>query len=66
LLLLRQQRLLYAENKMAEFQQEALFINIYRSDFKDALILMVNYVIERKITLFCHSDEGRISAIVFF
>jgi octaprenyl-diphosphate synthase len=34
---------------MAEFQQEALLLlDIYQSDFKDALILMVNYVIERK------------------
>jgi octaprenyl-diphosphate synthase len=35
---------------MAEFQQEALlyWIFIRNSDFKDALILMVNYVIERK------------------
>ena len=42
--------LLYAEQKMAEFQQEALLLldNYPKSDFKDALILMVNYVIERK------------------
>ena len=42
--------LLYAENKMLEFQQEALLLleNYPTSDFKDALILMVNYVIERK------------------
>ena len=42
--------LLYAENKMVEFQQEALLLldNYPNSDFKDALILMVNYVIERK------------------
>jgi octaprenyl-diphosphate synthase len=34
---------------MAEFQQEATLLDIYpQSDFKDALILMVNYVIERK------------------
>jgi octaprenyl-diphosphate synthase len=42
--------LLYAENKMLEFQQEALLLleNYPTSDFKEALILMVNYVIERK------------------
>ena len=42
--------LLYAEQKMAQFQQEALqLLNNYpQSEFKDALILMVNYVIERK------------------
>jgi octaprenyl-diphosphate synthase len=42
--------LVYAENKMTEFQQEALLLlnNYPESDFKNALILMVNYVIERK------------------
>jgi octaprenyl-diphosphate synthase len=44
------QGLAYAENKMVEFQQEALLLlNDYpESDYKSALILMVNYVIERK------------------
>jgi octaprenyl-diphosphate synthase len=37
---------------MVEFQQEALLLENYNhSDFKEALILMVNYVIERKIKL---------------
>ena len=42
--------LAYAENKMVEFQQEALALlnNYSDSDFKAALTLMVNYVIERK------------------
>ena len=42
--------LCYAEQKMIEFQQEALqLLNSYPdSQFKDALTLMVNYVIERK------------------
>ncbi|HKO76057.1 MAG TPA: polyprenyl synthetase family protein, partial [Flavobacterium sp.] len=42
--------LAYAENKMVEFQQEALeLLNDYpESDYKAALVLMVNYVIERK------------------
>ncbi len=42
--------LVYAENKMIEFQQEALqLLNPFpSSSYKDALILMVNYVIERK------------------
>ena len=42
--------LLYAEQKMAQFQQEALLLleNYPISEFKEALILMVNYVIERK------------------
>ncbi|WP_264620179.1 polyprenyl synthetase family protein [Flavobacterium sp. 7A] len=42
--------LAYAEDKMIAFQQEALQIldNYPTSDFKDALVLMVNYVIERK------------------
>lgn len=40
----------YAEQKMAAFQQEALvLLQHYRdSVYKDALVLMVNYVIERK------------------
>ena len=40
----------YAEQKMVQFQQEALqLLNDFpSSDYKDALILMVNYVIERK------------------
>ena len=40
----------YAEEKMVEFQQEALLLlnNYPKSAYKDALILMVNYVIERK------------------
>lgn len=42
--------LAYAENKMVQFQQEALSLleNYPDSDFKAALTLMVNYVIERK------------------
>jgi len=42
--------LAYAENKMIEFQQEALqLLDHYpHSEFKEALTLMVNYVIERK------------------
>ena len=42
--------LLYAEQKMAQFQQEALLLleNYPISEYKEALILMVNYVIERK------------------
>ena len=42
--------LLYAEQKMIEFQQEALLLldSYSDSEFKEALILMVNYVIERK------------------
>jgi octaprenyl-diphosphate synthase len=42
--------LAYAESKMVEFQQEALLLldNYSNSDFKEAPILMVNYVIERK------------------
>lgn len=41
----------YAEEKMKQFQNEALQIirNYPESDYKAALILMVNYVIERKI-----------------
>lgn len=40
----------YAEQKMIQFQQEALLLlSIYpQSPYKEALILMVNYVIERK------------------
>ncbi len=43
--------LIYAEEKMLQFQNEALqLLEKYpKSDYKDALILMVNYVIERKI-----------------
>ncbi|WP_392420014.1 polyprenyl synthetase family protein [Capnocytophaga canis] len=43
--------LLYAETKMKEFQQKALQIlnDFPDSDYKDALIMMVNYVIDRKI-----------------
>ena len=42
--------LTYAENKMEQYQQEALELleNYPTSDYKDSLILMVNYVIERK------------------
>ncbi|CAM3458826.1 Octaprenyl diphosphate synthase [Flavobacterium longum] len=41
----------YAEQKMVQFQQEALaLISSYpESEYKSALTLMVNYVIERKI-----------------
>ena len=40
----------YAVQKMKQFQQEALLLleNYPESEFKSALILMVNYVIERK------------------
>ncbi|MBY0487772.1 MAG: polyprenyl synthetase family protein [Flavobacteriaceae bacterium] len=40
----------YAEQKMGQFQQEALALiqNFPNSTYKDSLILMVNYVIERK------------------
>jgi octaprenyl-diphosphate synthase len=40
----------YAEQKMAQFQQEALALiqNFPNSTYKDSLTLMVNYVIERK------------------
>jgi octaprenyl-diphosphate synthase len=43
--------LAYAEKKMLQFQQEALQLLAHYPDstFKEALILMVNYVIERKI-----------------
>ncbi len=42
--------LAYAENKMEQYQQEALQLldNYPKSEYKDSLILMVNYVIERK------------------
>ena len=42
--------LTYAEAKMTEFQQQALQLlqNFPDSEYKDALTLMVNYVIERK------------------
>jgi len=42
--------LAYAEQKMAQFQQEALALiqNFPNSTYKDSLTLMVNYVIERK------------------
>lgn len=41
----------FAEQKMNEFQQEAIQIlhNFPDSDYKASLLLMVNYVIERKI-----------------
>lgn len=41
----------YAEQKMMDFQQDALTIleNFPYSDYKSALILMVKYVIDRKI-----------------
>jgi octaprenyl-diphosphate synthase len=40
----------YAEQKMVQFQQEALVLlqDFPTSTYKDSLILMVNYVIERK------------------
>jgi octaprenyl-diphosphate synthase len=40
----------YAEQKMMQFQQEALALiqNFPNSEYKDSLTLMVNYVIERK------------------
>nr|WP_314864531.1 polyprenyl synthetase family protein [uncultured Flavobacterium sp.] len=43
--------LAYAEQKMLQFQQEALQLLVHYPDspFKKALVLMVNYVIERKI-----------------
>ena len=42
--------LTYAEQKMIQFQQEALLLleDFPASDYKEALLLMVNYVIERK------------------
>ncbi|HYD91510.1 MAG TPA: polyprenyl synthetase family protein, partial [Flavobacterium sp.] len=41
----------YAEEKMAQFREEALLLlaDYPSSEYKDALTLMVNYVIERKI-----------------
>jgi hypothetical protein len=51
---------------MAEFKK-LLLLDIYpQSDFKDALILMVNYVIERKNNSILSFYEERISAIDFF
>jgi octaprenyl-diphosphate synthase len=46
----QQNGLAYAEQKMVQFQQEALqLINDFpNSTYKESLILMVNYVIERK------------------
>jgi octaprenyl-diphosphate synthase len=43
--------LTYAEQKMIQFQQEALHLiaDFPESEYKNALTLMVNYVIERKI-----------------
>jgi octaprenyl-diphosphate synthase len=43
--------LAYAEQKMMQFQQEALLLiqDFPTSIYKDSLTLMVNYVIERKI-----------------
>jgi octaprenyl-diphosphate synthase len=40
----------YAEQKMVQFQQEALQLieNYPQSDYKNSLIMMVNYVIDRK------------------
>ncbi|WP_394758799.1 polyprenyl synthetase family protein [Flavobacterium sp.] len=45
-----QNGLTYAEQKMIQFQQEALLIlqDFSHSTYKESLILMVNYVIERK------------------
>ena len=42
--------LAYAEQKMVEFQHQALqlLVDFPASEFKESLILMVNYVIERK------------------
>jgi octaprenyl-diphosphate synthase len=42
--------LVYAENKMVEFQQQALALlqDFPSSPFKESLTLMVNYVIDRK------------------
>ena len=44
------QGLVYAEQKMVQFQQEALALiqDFPNSPYKDSLVLMVNYVIERK------------------
>ena len=43
--------LIYAEQKMMEYQQEAIQLlrQFPDSDYKVSLLLMVNYVIERKI-----------------
>jgi octaprenyl-diphosphate synthase len=43
--------LTYAEQKMMQFQQEALELikDFPESIYKDSLVLMVNYVIDRKI-----------------
>ena len=45
-----QNGLAYAEQKMIQFQQEALLLlqDFQDSTYKESLILMVNYVIERK------------------
>lgn len=45
------QGLSYAEQKMREFQKDAILLlqNFPDSDYKASLLLMVNYVIERKI-----------------
>ena len=45
-----QNGLVYAEKKMIQFQQEALLLlqEFPNSTYKDSLILMVNYVIDRK------------------
>jgi octaprenyl-diphosphate synthase len=42
--------LTYAEQKMVQFQQEALSLlqDFPNSTYKESLILMVNYVIDRK------------------
>jgi octaprenyl-diphosphate synthase len=42
--------LVYAEQRMVQFQQEALLLlaGFPASEYKEALVLMVNYVIERK------------------
>jgi octaprenyl-diphosphate synthase len=46
----QQNGLVYAEDKMIQFQQEALSLiaDFEASSYKEALTLMVNYVIERK------------------
>lgn len=45
-----QNGLVYAENRMLQFQQEALHLlqDFPNSTYKESLILMINYVIERK------------------
>jgi len=47
----KKQGLTYAEQRMAQFREEALLLlsDYPASVYKDALVLMVNYVIERKI-----------------